>query len=49
MIEYYLINKPCNIGDITNLRVEYTDRNRAYYRNLCDSNFYCLKANGTKE
>ncbi|KAK4887472.1 hypothetical protein RN001_003743 [Aquatica leii] len=28
MIQYYLINKPCNTGDITTLKVEYTDRNQ---------------------
>lgn len=49
IIQHYLINKPCNTGDITTLKVEYTDRNRSYYRNISESNFYCVKANDTKE
>uniref|UniRef100_A0AAF5DML3 TTF-type domain-containing protein n=1 Tax=Strongyloides stercoralis TaxID=6248 RepID=A0AAF5DML3_STRER len=49
MIQYHLINKPCSVGDITTLKVKYEDRNRSYYRNVSDSNFYCVKANGTKE
>jgi hypothetical protein len=32
MIEYYLINKPCNVGNIENLKVSYTERGRIYYR-----------------
>lgn len=49
MIAYYLINKPCSTGYITTLKMKYTDRNRTYYRSISESNFYCMKANGTKE
>lgn len=49
MIEYYLINKPCNIGNIKNLKFEYTHGDKIYHRNLSDSHFFCLKANGLKE
>ncbi|KAG5863685.1 hypothetical protein JTB14_028362 [Gonioctena quinquepunctata] len=49
MIEYYIVNKPCNGGDISKLKVDYTDRNRIYQRHLQDSNLYTTKANGVKE
>lgn len=48
MKQYFIGNKPCNIGDIKNLRVEYVDRNRTYYRNISESNFYYMKANARK-
>ncbi|GBM27349.1 Zinc finger MYM-type protein 1 [Araneus ventricosus] len=44
--DHYLLNRPSNVGNIKNLKVEYTDRNKIYYRNISESNFYCFKANG---
>ncbi|GBO04648.1 hypothetical protein AVEN_224527-1 [Araneus ventricosus] len=47
--DHYLLNRPSNVGNIKNLKVEYTDRNKIYYRNKSESDFYCFKANGKKE
>ncbi|GBN66677.1 Zinc finger MYM-type protein 1 [Araneus ventricosus] len=47
--DHYLLNRPSNVGNIKNLKVEYADRNKIYYRNISESNFYCFKANGKKE
>ncbi|GBN46870.1 hypothetical protein AVEN_137500-1 [Araneus ventricosus] len=47
--DHYLLNRPSNVGNIKNFKVEYTDRNKIYYRNISESNFYCFKANGKKE
>lgn len=49
MIDFYLLNKPKNIGDLTDLKIEYEDRNRTYCRSFQESNFYYIKANGEKE
>jgi hypothetical protein len=34
---------------LENLKKEYTEHNRKYYRNLQESNFYCAEVNSTKE
>lgn len=50
MIGYYIINKPCNTGDISSLKVKYLDRNRTYYfRIICKSKSYSVNANGAKK
>jgi hypothetical protein len=42
MKEYYITNKPVNVGNLENLKKESIERNRKYYRNLQESNFYCV-------
>ncbi|KAB0805389.1 hypothetical protein PPYR_02359 [Photinus pyralis] len=42
MVNYYLLNKPRSVGDMSTLKVTYTDRN------ISKSNFYCTKSNGEK-
>lgn len=49
MIDYFINNVPTHTGNINNLKIQYSDRNRIYFRSLSEANFYCTKANGTKE
>lgn len=48
-IDYLVKFIPHSVGDISSLKIEYTDRNRTYMRNFHTSDFYCTKANGKKE
>ena len=49
MIDYFVFNKPKNIGDIKQLKSLYKDRDRTYRRSLQEGHFYRIKTNGVKE
>lgn len=49
MIDYYITNKPENIGDIANLKKIYKTGKRTYIKNLNENHFYMIKKNGIKE
>lgn len=43
MVEYYLINKPKSVGNLKNVKKQYMDKGKQYYRNLNESHFYRVK------
>lgn len=49
MIDYFIRNKPENIGEMKNLRKVFSDSSKTYFRNINENHFYRLKTNGTKE
>lgn len=49
MIDYFIINKPENKGELKNLKEVYSDSKKKYFRNINENHFYRLKPNGTKE
>ena len=49
MVEFLILNKPKNIGDITTLKSTYKDGDRIYKRGLCKDHFYRKISGGKKE
>ncbi|KAF5301634.1 hypothetical protein FQA39_LY10681 [Lamprigera yunnana] len=44
-VDFYLINKPCNVGNLTALKIQYKDKNRIYNRNISNHKINYDKCN----